>query len=59
MGSKHSRTPQITVIKEDAAGRTCCWEVEEVQTEAFVGRGGWELSAAMTGEALGARDGAS
>lgn len=28
MGSKHLTTLKITVIKEDVAGRKCCWEVK-------------------------------
>lgn len=51
MGSKHLVTLKITVIEEVVAGRKCCWEVEWAQTKAPVGRGVWELSVAVTGEA--------
>ena len=47
-------TLKITVIKEDVASRKRCWEVESAQTKALVGRGLWELSVAVTGEAFGA-----
>ena len=53
-GSKHLITLKVTVIKEDVAGRKCFWEVEWAQTEAPVGRGVWEMSVAVTGEAAGA-----
>lgn len=55
MGSKHLVTLKITVIEKVVAGRKCCWEVEWAQTKAPVGRGVWELSVAVTGEAVGGR----